>query len=222
MVFPSYWEWIKQLLLYWIYKSILNEVWTGRYFSLFFSSLTLLIVPFFFNKKLANESLLLIFLIILNIYLISYAQEARVYSVLFFTILCFFLFLKKAFEKKANNFDYLFLIFFLFISISLHSFALIILITIIFFLILKFFFNKEIFPQLNYSLLVVSIFSIFFYYFYLSSLDLSNSKHYWISNPDFKFFTNLFFSNFFGSRLMGFIYLFSLIYLILLRQTNKS
>lgn len=200
-------------------KSLYNlfgyEISTGRYFSLFFSSLTLLIVPFFFKEKLSNESLLLIFLISLNIYLISYAQESRVYSILFFTILCFFLFLKKVFEKKANNLDYLFLIFFLFISISLHSFAIIILTTIIFFLILKFFFHKEIFSKLNYSLLIVSVFSIFFYYFYLSSLDLSTSNHYWISNPDLKFFTNFFFSNFFGSRLMGLIYLFSLMFLIL-------
>ena len=157
---------------------------------------------------------MLIFLLSLNIYLISYAQEARVYSILVFTLICFFLFLKKALEKKANNFDYLFLIIFLFISISLHSFALIILITITFFLFLKFFLNKEIFPKLNYSLLVVSIFSVFFYYFYLSSLDLSTSNHYWISKHDLKFFTNFFFSNFFGSRLMGLVYLFSLIYLI--------
>ena len=42
-----------------------------------------------------------------------------------FYIDMFFIF-KKALEKKANNFDYLFLIIFLFISISLHSFALII------------------------------------------------------------------------------------------------
>ena len=52
---------------------------------------------------------------------------------------------------------------------------------------------------------------IFFLYFYLK--DISHTP-YWIKQLDLSFFTNYFFSNFFGSRLIGAVYLFSLIYLI--------
>jgi len=46
------------------------------------------------------------------------------------------------------------------------------------------------------------------------SLELTHSNHYWIENPDLGFYSNFFFSSFFGSRLMGVIFLLSLLILI--------
>ena len=52
---------------------------------------------------------------------------------------------------------------------------------------------------------------IFFLLFYLKHISHTPD---WIEQLDISFFTNYFFSNFFGSRLIGGVYLITLIYLI--------
>jgi len=187
----------------------------GRYFSAFFGILSLLLIIFFFNdqknKNLNNFSL---FLLSLNIYHISYSQEARVYSILFFFSLLSFLFFFRSIEKQKVNLNYLAFILFSLIAVFLHPFSLIILFSFITFLLLRFIFKKVIYKKLNYSILIITLISILFYFFYLMSLELIHSNHYWIENPDLGFYSNFFFSNFFGSRLMGIIFLLSLLLLI--------
>ena len=101
------------------------------------------------------------------------------------------------------------------ISIYLHPFAFIILFSYCSFLILKYLFDKISFNKLNYYIIAIFLFSFLFYYFYFISLNHSNSDHYWISNPDFGFYTNFFFSTFFGSRLMGAVFLVTLLTLLI-------
>ena len=187
----------------------------GRYFSAVFGIFSLLLIIFFLNnQKNKNLNNLTLFLLSFNIYHISYSQEARVYSILFFFSLLSFLFFIRCIEKQKNNLNYIGFILFSLIAIFLHPFSLIILFSFIVFLMSRFIFQKIIYTKLNYSILVITLISILFYYFYLISLELIHSKHYWIKNPDLGFYSNFFFSNFFGSRIMGIIFLLSLFFLI--------
>ncbi len=188
----------------------------GRYLSLFFSILSLLVVPLFFDgKNSTKEGFLFLFLLSFNIYLISYSQEARVYSALFFFSSLFVFFFKKFIENKNNFLDYFLLIFCALVAIFLHPFAIIILIACLFFLFLKYYFTKIIYDKLNYSLILITVITTIFYFLFINSLEHPNPEHYWIKHPDLKFYTNFFFSNFFGSRIMGLSFLFILIFLII-------
>jgi len=64
-------------------------------------------------------------------------------------------------------------------------------------------FNKKLY-ELNYSILITLIFTIFYLYFYLDDINKFPS---WVEQPDLKFYTNFYFSKFFGSRLVGLIHL---------------
>ncbi len=187
-----------------------------RYLSVFFGILSI-----FLTLKIAKllnfyqMKNFFAFLIALNIYLISYSQEGRVYSILFFFSFLSLIYFIKIFSKKEKRKDnYLFIIFTC-ISIFLHPFALIILFSYCTFLILKYLATKKNSKQINNSLILIFIFSFLFYFFYFISLDHTHSRHYWITNPDLSFYTNFFFSSFFGSRLMGGIFLLSLLILII-------
>ena len=187
------------LLLKLFYQILGYDSDFGRYLSLFFSILSLLVAPLFFDEKNSiKENLLFLFLLSFNIYLISYSQEARVYSALFFFSILFLFFFKKIIENKNNFLDYLLLIFCSLAAIFLHPFAIIILIACLFFLFLKYYFHKIIYDKLNYSLILITVITTIFYFFFINSLEHPNPEHYWIKHPDLKFYTNFFFSNFFG------------------------
>jgi uncharacterized membrane protein len=149
----------------------------------------------------------------LNIFLISYSQEGRVYSILFFFSFLSLIYFIKILKLNAKNKNFFLFSIFTLIAIYLHPFALIILFSYCFFLILKYLRFKKYFIKINFSLIIILIFSLLFYLYYFNSLDHTHSKNYWITNPDAGFYTNFFFSTFFGSRLMGLVFLLSLIIL---------
>ena len=60
-------------------------------------------------------------------------------------------------------------------------------------------------------LILINCFSVIFITFFILN---TTHQPIWIENIDWKFFTNFFFSKFFGSRIVGGIYLLILIYLI--------
>jgi hypothetical protein len=66
--------------------------------------------------------------------------------------------------------------------------------------------NKTIFV----SLVIILLFSILYYIFYFQD---SLKSPTWIKQPELKFFTNFYFSKFFGSRLVGLFFLITLIIL---------
>ena len=67
--------------------------------------------------------------------------------------------------------------------------------------------------KVNISLILVSILTIGFLYHYVNYVSFD--KIGWIEQPGIKFFTNFYFSNFFGSRLLGIIHLLTLIILLI-------
>ena len=198
-------------LLKLFFKVFGYHVETGRYVSAIFSCLSILTIPYIVKITNHNKAYLLsIFLVSLNIFLISYAQEIRVYSMLLFFVSLSLLFFFKVL-KNDNNF--LYFISFSLIAIFLHPFALLIFFSYILYAFLRFLKFKEINLRLNISLIFIGLISVIFYLIFFYFLKQSNYNHEWIPQIDFKFYTNFFFSSFFGSRILGLIFLFFLIFL---------
>lgn len=204
------------LLLKFFFKIFGYDPEFGRYFSTIFGILSLFSIAYLAKiVKKNNSYLLLLFLISLNIYLIKYSQELRVYSAIFFFTSVVLIFFFKSVERSNNNtniIDQLLLSLSLIILISLHPFALIIFFSIIIFSITSLIKFKKNLLDVNYSILYVFLFSILNLILYFKN---TNSYPSWILNIELKFFTNFFFSKFFGSRIMGLIHLTILIYLII-------
>jgi len=187
----------------------------GRYFSAIFGILSILTLGYLAKQISNNKSFfLVIYLTSLNIFLIAYSQEMRVYIFSFFlSTLNLIFFYKLIYNTEKRNFLYLILFcFFQIINIYSFPFTLIIFLSIIAYTIYQYIFFKKRYYEINISIIVVSIFLIFFIPYYFSASELYVG---WITQPDIKFYTNFYFSKFFGSRLMGIVHLSLLIYLIL-------
>ena len=207
--------------LYYYLVKISNKIFgydpiVGRCFSAFFGFLSIFSVGILCKKITQNKSYLLTTcLISLNIFLIVNSQEMRVYIFTFFLIslsLVFFSNLYKEDKNKIFTKNFILFPFFTFAAILSHPFALIVLASIIVFLVLDYFFFLSNHTKLNVSLILVSILTIGFLYHYANYVSLN--KIGWIEQPGIKFFTNFYFSKFFGSRILGIIHLFSLIILL--------
>ena len=188
----------------------------GRCFSAFFGFLSIFSVGILCKRITQNESYLFATcLISLNIFLIVNSQEMRVYIFTFFLIslsLIFFLDLYKEQKDKIFTKNFVLFLFFTFMAILSHPFAIIVLASIVSFIIIDYFFFSNTNRKVNISLLIISILTISFLYHYINYVSLD--KIGWIKQPGIKFFTNFYFSNFFGSRLLGIIHLFTLVVLL--------
>jgi hypothetical protein len=193
----------------------------GRYVSSVFSSLSILSISYISWIISKNRSYLLVaFLVSFNIYLISYSHEMRVYSLIFFlislSILFYFLSLKK--ENFINIF---FLNLTILLSIFLHPFSLILLFSISIHIFLLFTYNKIFFKKISFTIVGIFLASIVYYYFHFKNLIPNNSEAYFfLKGLNLKFITNMYFSKFFGSRIVGvcFLLLFILAIKRLLRK----
>jgi len=187
------------------------DVYIARFIPALCSILSLLVI-FFLSKILSSNNAYIFstFLVSFNIFLISYSQELRVYSSLFLFNSLSILFFFKIIKTNRILTNVLFSISSI-ISILLHPFSFIVIFSYINYLI--FLYSKgQKFKYLYISLLsVILVFII--YYFFLYSIKYSGTPS-WITLPDIKFFTNFYFSKFFGSRLVGLIHLIILLYLM--------
>ena len=187
----------------------------GRYFSFIFGSISIPIIVYSsFKIKNNNSFLFLFFLLSINSYLIAYSQEVRVYSLLLFvSSINIFLFIKLIDKINQKSEWYLYLSFLIssILSASLHVFAFLILISEIVFLFYLYYINKSV--QLK---LIMSVFLSFFFALLLNYefIFLKYNINTWISPLESGFFLDFFFSKFFGSKIMGIIYLITLIYLL--------
>lgn len=199
------------------YKSFI-----GRYLSAIFGILSIFTIGYLAKQNCKNNCyLLVIFLISSNIFLIKYSQELRVYSLLFFLstlTLIFFNNLINVNQSKKEIFlnNFLFITFQI-LTIMSHLFGAIIFFSIVTYYILYFIFKKKLINNLNLSIFLIFIFLLLYIPFYLKSAEISPA---WITQPGIKFFTNFYFSDFFGSRLIGMIHLLILIFLLINFRKN--
>ena len=165
----------------------------------------------------SKSYLLTTFLIAHCWYLISYSQEVRGYSFGFMlstiSLIIFIDIIKNNLKGKINIFiqSLLFLIVNLLGLINHIFFGIIILSQILF----LFNFRKEnkILSFFIFNFFVLSIiYLILMYPFLLKNIS---SNEFWISQVELKFFLNLFFPRFFGSNIMGYLYLILLVFLII-------
>ena len=187
----------------------------GRIFSAFFGFLSIFTTGNLCRKFVNNKSYLLtICLISLNIFLIAYSQEMRVYIFTFFLVSTALLFFFNLYdEQKSKIFTKNFILFSLFMILAIfsHPFSIIILGSLICFVFIDYIFFKNQNKKINTSLIFISTITLFFLFHYLGYVETDNVS--WIKQPELKFFTNFYFSKFFGSRLLGIIHLVILIFL---------
>jgi len=190
----------------------------GRHVPLIFGALS---IPFLgiLSHQISkdNSYLLTILLASINFYLISYSQEVRPYSFIFFLSIINLIFYYKIVSKNKKIYKKIIFfnlfVFFSVLTLSSHPFTFIILFSQIINSIYVFLFFKK----KNY-LFFLSIFFILLIYL-IFNLDyiisqLSYSK-YFLAHENWKFYYNYYFSRFFGSKIMGIIYLSTLIYLVI-------
>ena len=188
----------------------------GRYFSCAVSVLSIFSMIFLAKTiKNNNSYLLIIFLVSLNIFLIQYSQELRVYSLVFFlctmTLIFYFQILKENTGNKYFSKNSFLFIILQILSILSHPFTIIIFGSIILYVIANQIFKKKINKLLNISIFIIFIFLVFYLPYYLIITEPYPS---WISHPTANFYTNFYSSKFFGSRLLGLTHFIILFYLI--------
>ena len=194
------------------------KTYVARYFSAGFGIFSIISVAYLSNLlKKNNAYILVVFLISFNVFLIKYSQEARVFSFLFFLCSLSIIFLIKTFQSYENKeklfFNAFFYIFFQTLAFFTHPFALIIFFSVIayyFFYYLKY---KKNLVFLNYIILSILIIVGIYLPIYMENISVAIG---WIEQPKLKFYTNFYFSTFFGSRIVGLIHLLILLVLILI------
>ena len=208
---------IFNLLLKYFFKIFYYDPEVGRFLPLFFGILSIPLLTYLsyqFDKR--PSYLFTTFLISINWYLISYSQETRPYMLSFFLSILSIIFFLKILEEKIdgkNKFIFaIFYVLFSFFAASNHIFFFIVILSQIFFLLIEYYFNQKkiIFPVFNIFLVFI-LYIIFMYDALIQQLSI---KNFWIQQIELDFFINYYFSRFFGSKIMGLIYLLTIIFLI--------
>jgi len=185
----------------------------GRLIPVIFGTLS--VASIMYLAKLIDKSkswLLIGFLISINYYSISYSQELRSYSLVFFLSSLNLIFFIKVLEK--NNFLYNLLFFTVTLTaVCNHIFIFLILFSETIFLLL--FYRNEKFKFFTLFFNIVIIFLSYLIIMHDSLMAQLSMKDFWIDQIQLDFFINYFFSRFFGSEIMGFIYLIILFYLLI-------
>ena len=189
----------------------------GRYLTVFIGSLSIPLLTYLSYQIDKSKSYLLTAFISSHCwYLISYSQEVRTYSFVFlcaFLSFIIFLFLIRFNKKNPKNFFFLYLIYFFINIVGLINnifFGLVILSQ--FFYIFNFIEEKKKFKILFTNYILIGSFYLLIMLPSLSE-NLSTNK-FWISQVELNFFASYFFPKFFGSKIMGYLYLITTIYLI--------
>ncbi len=192
----------------------------SRYLTLFFSIISI----FYFyklikNNKTYNSALLGIILLSINIYHIRYSVELRSYTLTFLlTIILINLIFNQGKIREFKNFlSYLLIFLVSLLMLFSHVYSIIVLISINLYIFLIWIINKNLTKNNTFLFLSITISSLLFAFIYFNNISHTPS---WIPELKNSFFTNFYFSSFFGSRILGLIHLLILLYLIL-SQFNK-
>ena len=199
------------------------DVHVSRYFSLMISFLTLLVFAALLYKISSYQSLAFgLFILSINIFHIRYSTEVRSYILTFLLVL---IFIYLNFKNKDSEYELNFkrLLAIIFVSILMlfsHAFTLLVLGSLILFKLIKIFIKKKINFFEIYLIVGLTIVSMLYLLVYLPiniqyADQLVGISPHWIKQVKPSFYTNYFFSQYFGSRILGLVYLLTIIYLIL-------
>ena len=186
----------------------------SRYLTL---SLSIVSIFYFYklikNNKNYYSALLGIILLSINIYHIRYSIELRSYTLTFLlTIILLNLIFYQGKIREFKNFFNYFLIFIIsFFILFSHAFSIIVIISINFYIFLLWIIKKNFTKNNTLLFLSTSMSSLLFILIYINNIS---HTPYWISELKSSFFTNYYFSSFFGSRILGLLHLIIIIYLI--------
>ena len=191
-----------EIFLKFYHQLVGYDVYNSRYFSSILSIISLTFFYVLLRKNSSTESAIYgLLLLVINIYHIKYSLELRSYILTFlFTIILINLIFEnkkiKSSFKILNYFSIFFVTLFLLFS---HAFSAIIIFSLVIFLLLKLNEGKTQ-KKVITNLLLIFLLSLSIFLF----LYLNNINHYpeWIEQVDLSFYTNFYFSKFFGSRLL--------------------
>ena len=189
----------------------------GRILPLIFGVLSIPALSYLSFQINNNKSFLLTAIISsINFYLISYSQETRLYSLVFLVSILNIIFFFKIYDlKDLNKSKFLFSILYILFTVlgtCLHIFFFIIIFSQMIYLLVNYIFKKR---TILFEIFIIFISICIYLFFMFDSLLLQMGiKEFWIQQVSLEFFYNFFFSRFFGSKIMGLIYLIILLYLI--------
>ena len=221
--FSTNWMILYEILLKYFHLLFGYEIYISRYFSLTLSVFSIIIFYFLLNEITSKKSLILGLLILsVNIFHIKYSIELRSYILCFFLV-TLYIYLSFKNHKKKNNFKNIILINFTgLLMLFSHAFTIIVIFSYIIFSLLKFFKKKQSNTIEVYNLAFNSASIIFFLIiYYLTTLtivdqdSLKGISPAWLEPLKLSFYTDYFFSDFFGSRILGGIHLLVLIFCII-------
>lgn len=191
------------------------SAYSVRLFHIIFGFSSLIIV-FFISKYLFSTFLsnLVLFFLSINLFLIWISTEVRIISfVLFFylfLILFFFQIIKNIHSPKISFFEIILLSFFNLFTLSLHPFAIAIIISQLLFLFLMLVNDKGLLKKK--IILYIFIITLFCFFYVLLNIDYilwrlngDSLAHHKLS---YKFFIGYNFKSFFSSYFLGFVNLF--------------
>ena len=210
-----------ELTLKFFHKIFGYDLEYSRYLTLFFSIISI----FYFYKLIKNNknyhsAILGVILLSINIYHIRYSIELRSYTLTFLLsiILLNLIFFQGKIREFKNFFSYFLIFTISFFMLFSHAYSIIVIISINFYIFLLWIIKKNFSKNNTLLFLSTSISSLLFILIHINNIFVHTPD--WI--PEFKssFFTNYYFSSFFGSRILGLLHLIILIYLIMI-QFNK-
>ena len=204
-----------EIILKIFHKLFGYDVHISRYLNAIISVFSIILFFNLLRKNSVNINSILYgtFLLAFNIFHIRYAMELRSYTLTFFLalILINLLFEDQYLKKKNSYLDYFLIIMISLLMLFSHSFSIIIIFSLNFYILCLWFLKKDDNSDLIKIFFLNIFIVIFFLLFYLKGISHTPN---WIEQLDISFFTNYFFSNFFGSRLIGGVYLVVLLYLL--------
>jgi len=201
------------------------DVYISRYFSFSISIISLLIFTYLLLKITNQKSVLLgLFILCINLYHLKYSLELRSYILTFlFTIIFILLnFKNKDCFGKFNFYRYFSNITVVLAMYCNHAFTILIVASFLFFKFVHFIKERKVNLNdliLSLSFIIITILFLIFYYHtnlkYIDPQTLNGLSPHWMTLPKPSFYTNFYFSEFFGSRILGIIHLAILIFCIL-------
>ena len=224
-IFSSNWMILYEICLKYFHYVFGYDVHVSRYFSFFISILSLISFGFLLSKITKIESVILgLFILSINIYHIRYSIELRSYILTFLLVTLFiYLIFKDTASHKKNNISNLFLLNLITLSMLLcHPFTLLVVGSFVVFELLRFYkkkkFNYFSFSKITSLLFTMLLFLFIYFQTTLKIIDqdiLNGISPAWLWQVKPTFYTNFYFSKFFGSRILGLIYLSILLYCVI-------